>query len=340
MVERPTSFDPIPTPVHSAKEPQIVFLISLPRSGSTLLQKILTAHPEVASTGEPWILLPLAFLDSERTIEAIYDHANAARGIRELIGNLPKGRQSYIAHLRQFCMGIFQDLAHGAPIFLDKDPRYYLILDFLVELFPEAKFIFLFRNPLDVMSSMINTWLSNKLTLHAYHIDLYEGVRLMSRGCRVHANRGIDVHYEQLVHEPREEIARICRFLQISYRDDLLVNFKSVDFGGSMGDPTGALQYNEVSPASVNIWPKKLNNVYRLRFARKYLKVLGNDVLAPWRFSVEEFDRTASKMNVRFAGSLKDMAYRQMSDAWRLLSGTRIRKMLRERKYREVYLIR
>lgn len=320
--------------------PQMVFLISLPRSGSTLLQKIVAANPEVASAGEPWILLPLAFLDEANTIEAIYDHANAAKGIRELIANLPRGRHSYIAHLRRFCRGLFQDLSHGKAIFLDKDPRYYLILDFLVELFPEARFIFLFRNPLDIMSSMMSTWLSGKLTLHAYHIDLYEGVRLMSRGCGVYADRSISLQYEQLVQAPEREVRRVCGFLQIPYRDDLLVNFKQVEFGGSMGDPTGAHRYQAVSKDSIHLWRSKLNNRYRIRFARKYLRDLGPDVLEPWGFSLEEFEKTVNDSPVPFRGSVRDFVDRQMSDAWRRISGTRLRKMFRERKTRPAYLFR
>jgi Sulfotransferase family len=324
----------------SACPPQIVFLISVPRSGSTLLQKILAAHPEVASTGEPWILLPLAFMDRDRGVEAVFAHQSAARGIREMIENLPEKRRSYTAHLRRFCLGLFEDLARGKPIFLDKDPRYYLILDFLVELFPDAKFIFLFRNPLDVMCSMMSTWLNDRLMLHAYHVDLYEGVRLMSRGCRDYADQSINVHYERLVGSPRQEVHRVCDFLAISYCDELLAKYKEVDFGGSMGDPTGIHRYEGVSTASVNIWPKRLNNWYRIRFARKYLQALGDDALAPWGISLDEFEKAVRKMNIGFRGSLADMAYRQMSDFWRLISGTRLRKMLRERKFREVYLFR
>lgn len=318
---------------------KIVFLISLPRSGSTLLQKILSAHPQVASTGEPWLLLPLAFLDQPDGIEAVYCHGTAAKGIRELIECLPGGRRSYIEHLRQFCLNIYQELSYGKPLFLDKTPGgYYLILDFLAEVFPDAKFIFLFRNPLDVMCSMMSTWLQDRLMLHAYHLDLYEGVRLMSRGCRTHADRSISVSYEQLVQAPTVQIRRVCDFLGIEYLDEMLLNYKHVDFGGSMGDPTGIHRYEGVSTASVNVWPRKLNNWYRIHFAREYLRALGDDVLAPWGISIERFEETARGMKVHFGGSLKDMGQRRMSDVWRLISGRHLRKVLRRRSMREIYL--
>lgn len=327
-------------PLISHEAPQVVFLISLPRSGSTLLQKILAAHPKVASTGEPWILLPLAYIEQSKGVEAIYNHANAAKGVREMIGNLSEGRRTYIAHTRNFCMPIFKDLARGKPIFLDKDPRYYLILDFLVELFPTAKFIFLFRNPLDVMCSMMNTWLDGKLKLHAYHVDLYEGVRAISRGSRCYADRGINIHYSDLVQSPEVEVRRICDFLGIVYQDDMLENYRNVDFGGTMGDPKGVKSFKGVSSASVNVWPRALNNLYRIRFARRYLQALGDETLAPWRFSCGEFELALRQIKIRMAGSLNDFTYQTLSDMWRMLSGTRLRHMLQERKVGEVYLFR
>jgi hypothetical protein len=320
--------------------PKLIFLISLPRSGSTLLQKILAAHPEIASAGEPWILLPLAFLDRSKGMEAIYDHGNASRGIQEMIARLSQGRRTYMAHLRQFCLGIFQDLSHNKPIFLEKDPRYYLILDFLAELFPEAKFIFLFRNPLDVMCSMMNTWLGGRLKLHAYHIDLYEGVRAISRGASVYADKSIKVHYARLIEDPAREVRGICDFLKISYFDEMLLKYKNIDFGGSMGDPTGIKKYDGVSEDSACVWPHEMNNFYRVRFARKYLAVLGDEVLIPWQFSRREFETTVSQTRIRWRGSLQDMAYRNLSDLWRMLNGSRMRRIFCEPKTREIYLFR
>jgi hypothetical protein len=273
-------------------------------------------------------------------MEAIYDQRNAAKGIREMIDNLPGGRRTYVAHLRRLCLDLFQDLAHDKSIFVDKDPRYYLILDFLVELFPDAKFIFLFRNPLDVMCSMMSTWLENLLLLHAYHIDLYEGVRSMSQGSLMYADRSVNVHYEDLVQDPQQEVQHLCEFLGVTYDAKMLVKFQTVEFGGSMGDPTGIHQYEGISADSANVWPRKLNNFYRVRFAREYLVALGDEVLAPWHFSQDEFEQTVSRMRIHFHGSVKDMAYRHASDLWRMISGTRIRNMLRDRKHREIYLFR
>ena len=49
-----------------------IFIFSAPRSGSTLLQRVLAAHTQVATASEPWILLPL--------LSPLYDHIPGAGG--------------------------------------------------------------------------------------------------------------------------------------------------------------------------------------------------------------------------------------------------------------------
>src|SRR5665213_3086127 len=51
-----------------------IFIFSISRSGSTLLQRVLAAHPEVATVSEPWLLLP--FVYSMRTEGVIADYVH------------------------------------------------------------------------------------------------------------------------------------------------------------------------------------------------------------------------------------------------------------------------
>ena len=48
-----------------------IFIFSLPRAGSTLLQRVLMGHPEIASIAEPWLLLPLMYVQKEHGVLAI-----------------------------------------------------------------------------------------------------------------------------------------------------------------------------------------------------------------------------------------------------------------------------
>ena len=66
-----------------------VFLFSLPRSGSTLVQRLIAGHPEVATTSEPWVLLPLLYTMRRPGAFTEYGHRTAVRAIDDFTGQLP-----------------------------------------------------------------------------------------------------------------------------------------------------------------------------------------------------------------------------------------------------------
>jgi hypothetical protein len=70
-----------------------IFLLSLPRSGSTLVQRVLAAHDGVATAAEPWILLPQIYALRTEGAYAEYGHALATRAIGDFARNLDGGEQ-------------------------------------------------------------------------------------------------------------------------------------------------------------------------------------------------------------------------------------------------------
>ena len=118
-----------------------VFLFSLPRSGSTLVQRLIAGHPQVATTSEPWILLPLLYTLRRPGAYTEYGHRVAVRAIEDFTGQMHGGRDEYLFELREFATGALRRAAgHGERYFLDKTPRYHLIIHEIMELFPEGKF--------------------------------------------------------------------------------------------------------------------------------------------------------------------------------------------------------
>ena len=104
-------------------------------------------------------MLPLFFLYALRRegIATEYNARLAQRGLREFIGTLPQGHETLLASVRASGMSLYGAAlaSSGKERFLDKTPRYYLIIPELMETFPEATFLFLVRNPLDVFSSIL-----------------------------------------------------------------------------------------------------------------------------------------------------------------------------------------
>lgn len=81
-----------------------VFLFSLPRAGSTLVQRILASHPAIAATAEPWFLLPLLSTYANIEVSAEYVHRAAKAGISDFVNTLPQGFDTYAEELREFVL--------------------------------------------------------------------------------------------------------------------------------------------------------------------------------------------------------------------------------------------
>lgn len=258
-----------------------IFIFSLPRSGSTLLQRILASHEKIETAAEPWVLLPFIYPLKWGGVFAEYSHANAVAAIGDFITSLPNGEKDYLEAVNLAAESLYRKAAGSsdAKYFLDKTPRYALICDEVIKAFPDAKFIFLWRNPLAVIASMIETWGQGKWSLYHYKIDLFQGqIRLLDTFER-YANIVLSIKYEDFVVGPRKELDRIGNYLDIEFGGDVLESFPSISFEGKMGDPSGSKLYSQVSNEPLNKWKKTLCNPLRKWWCKHYLLWLGNERL-------------------------------------------------------------
>ena len=84
-------------------EDRLLFLIGSPRSGSTLLARMLGAHSQILGVPEPHLLTPLAFLGYfDRVEKAPYDPVISQEAIQEVVLRLPEGEKDYIAACRAY----------------------------------------------------------------------------------------------------------------------------------------------------------------------------------------------------------------------------------------------
>jgi len=124
-----------------------VFIFSLPRSGSTLTQKILASHNYISTTSEPWLLLPILSSFDEDMCYSKFGHKLASNAIRDFYINLPSGLCDYHSEIADFVRKLYTKASSEESIyFVDKTPIYYLVVETIIEIFPDAKFIFLWRN--------------------------------------------------------------------------------------------------------------------------------------------------------------------------------------------------
>lgn len=201
-----------------------IFIISQPRAGSTLLQRMLHEHSQIATVAEPWFLLPAFEGDFELKVirNNKYGSKTANYAINEFVNsNSNKNHQikSYLNFYKSICTEI--TINQSKKIFLDKTPRYYHIIDEIIETFPKAKVIILTRNPLDVFNSILNTFVKKKYGLLVqYSEDLFLAPKLLSDGIN-HPNT-YHIKYENLISNQKNELVTLCKYLNIDFEEKIM----------------------------------------------------------------------------------------------------------------------
>lgn len=264
-----------------------IFILSLPRSGSTLLQRMLTASESVSSAAEPWMLLPFIYALKSEGQFSEYWHVRSVEAMSDFLASFEHGEQVYFQELNHFATRLYSKASgdQSSIYFLDKTPRYHLIVEELLQVFPDAKFILLWRNPLAVAASIIETWGGGKWKLHAYKIDLYRGLANLVSCYKSNSSRIHVVKYEDLLTEPEHSMQSICRYLDIEYEAEMLSTFHKVSFSGSMGDPTGVVDYTQLSDKPLHKWKQTMANPIRRFWCKSYLKWLGEDRLRIMKYN-------------------------------------------------------
>lgn len=215
-------------------------------------------------------------------ISSIYGHRTLANAITGFIDGLPNKRDDYLVASREFLTKMYTlGSATDTKYFLDKSPRYHLIVDDLIEAFPDAKFIFLWRNPLAVASSMINTWGKGQWNLYMFWVDLYRGIDSLTLAFNNNKDRSLAIRYEDLASAPDKELAKAMAYLELENNDAMIEAFsksKTLDAPGR-GDPTGQYKYQGISQGSMDSWKSVMANPFRKAWSRNYLEWVGNERL-------------------------------------------------------------
>jgi hypothetical protein len=244
---------------------------------------MLAGHPEIFSTGETWLMLPLVYMMHHRQDSSAVYRANwAQEALTAFVDSLPAG--TYEQGVREMVSSLYNEAMQGAPerYFLDKTPRYYHIIPQLADIFPQARFILLLRNPLAVLASMVHTWVRESwFNLSEHQYDLLDAPRLLLAGQQRLGDRALTVHYEAMVADPGQVIGAICRYLAIEERPDLAdYGQHAPDEKWVFGDPQNVYQRRRPDPDIASRWMQRLAYPQTWRVVRDYLDYLGAETLS------------------------------------------------------------
>jgi tetratricopeptide (TPR) repeat protein len=239
------------------------FLIGFPRSGTTLLEQALAAHPGVVT------------LEEAPTLADAYQEFLATQGGLERLAALApadadRWRARYWQVVRQ----------HGVEpkvrLFLDKAPAGTLNLPLVARLFPQAKILFAVRDPRDVvLSCAMNAFQMNSLTYAFTSLGetaaCYDAAMALARAYRrVLPLEVREVRYERLATDLAGEMRAIADFLGLTF-DQAMADPASAASGRSVRTPSAAHVRAGVDRRGLDRWRA---------YAAEMAPISG--VLAPW----------------------------------------------------------
>lgn len=290
---------------------RLVFLIGAPRSGSTLLARMLGSHPEIFAPAEPHLMPPLAHLGfHERVDRAPYDPVITQEGLRSFVALLPGGESDWLAALRRATDHLYERAlaASGRRVFLDKTPAYALVLDFLARLYPDAHYVVLTRHPLAVWSSYVESFFDgDAAAAHARNPVLERYVPAIARFLRERPVPLVHVRYEELVKEPEVALRAICDHVGVGFEPGMIEYGRSEEAapraGRGLGDPITVNRETRPTTRSVGKWAEALAaDPVLLGQCREIAERLADEDLALWGAPAPELRRSLAELVPAGAG--------------------------------------
>lgn len=192
-----------------------IFVVGQPRTGTTLIERIITSHSQAESAGE----LQQFRLSVRRLAKGVAGERPAADDVGAWAAIDPKA-------LGEEYLRASAPMRSGAPRFVDKLPGNYLYLPLILAALPNARVVHLTRDPMDSCFASFKQLFADAY-FHSY--DLEEMARHHARYARLMAHwreifpgRFLDISYEATVHDPEPGARRLIDFLGLAWEDACL----------------------------------------------------------------------------------------------------------------------
>ena len=316
-----------------------IFVVGAPRSGTTLFQRILDAHPQIGVADE------IIYFDIIVRVRDEVPDLNSRQAVDGLFERLPKmdhfhnwnGLDEVLAVVREellaaaepsyplFFLKFMQTYARlrGKERFGDKTPWNVRHLDEIVAMFPDARIVHLVRDPRANVASRIELPRTSKDVLTAaikWRIDVEAAQRFAISG-KASAGNYLEVRYEDLVRDPEPWVRKVCAVVGEKFDPSMLAFHRSRDVMFK-DQPYKEGVFKPVNTASIDAYKQRLTpaqirliemvagpSMKRLGYPRLaassggYAQVpvqLSREVAAWRRFKAEERKRVAAEPDIKF----------------------------------------
>ncbi len=256
-------------------ERPIAFILSSPRSGSTLLRVMLAGHPDLVVPPE---LHLLPFVDMQKRQQELDDSylgeglQRALMALKNIDANQSQQLVTELVSSNTSTAEVYkllQQLA-GDRFLIDKSPTYASDINNLFaaeELFSKAKYIHLVRHPYAVIESFARMRMDKLLgasnsSPYALAEDIWSASNnnVLRFAQTINPNQLLLVHYEELVAEPEKVMRQVCDFLEIPFAEQVLNPYQGdrmtdgvKNASISIGDPN-FLNRQQIDPKLATAW--------------------------------------------------------------------------------------
>ena len=217
-----------------------IFILGMPRSGTTLIEQILSNHPKVYGGDEIYLLPDLIKKN-------FYDLNDISNVNFETLSNIST---KYISYLK--------DISQDSERVTDKLPINFKWIGLIKILLPKSKIIHCVRNSKDLCFSIFKNYFTNNRFNFAYNLDeivffynLYHDLMIYWK--KIIPNFIIDIKYENLIEEPENEIRKLIKSCDLNWNENCL---KFYDNKRPIKTASDIQARKKIYKSSMNSWKK------------------------------------------------------------------------------------
>ena len=222
------ALQPAPATGHSDEGPRPLFIVGMPRSGTTLLERILGHHAMVADAGELH-----DFVRQMRWCADIPGRGKLDLPLARAAERQAAERKDFFEELGRRYLDHTRWRARGKPVYTDKMPLNFMALPWIARALPQARILHMVRGPMDTCFSNLKEWFGGAYNYSYDQLEMANHFRryraLMAHWRRLYPDRILDVRYDELVEDPAKAMREVLAFCGLPWQEGLEAIEKRTD---------------------------------------------------------------------------------------------------------------
>ena len=200
------------------KSRKLIFIVGMPRSGTSLIEQILSSHQNVYGGGE------LVFL------KKIIDNKFLMKSI-DTLPNIINHAENLFRETHDEYINKISQIDDTNKVFIDKAPLNFKYIGFIKKIFPNSKIINCNRNSLDICWSNFKNYFGESLPFTnnfkdlAYYYNMYEDLMIFWKN--KFSNEIYQMNYDQLINDSENEIKKLLNFCELDWDPNCMKHEKN-----------------------------------------------------------------------------------------------------------------